>query len=310
VAMRIPFGLSGAGATVQVFFPGATGRAAIDGIPVHFDHVSDDVFEMMGTPILRGRAIDAHDLQTDAHVMVISQTMAGRFWPGQYSIGRYVRLQKPDGTRYEVIGIAEDCKNADYVEAAMPYLYTPLGPDDYGELEMVVKTAADPSSVAGLVRRTLFSLDPGLTMIYFNTLREHVRMALANERISAELVAALGALGLLLAAVGLYGLTSYLVGSRTQEIGIRRALGATRSSILRLMTFRALTLTSLGLAIGLVGAFCVAGLLRSLLFGVAPHSFFVFAVATAVLALVTGSASFVPVLRATRVSPTEALRYE
>lgn len=310
VAMRIPFGLSGSGARLQVFFAGATGRAATDGIPVLFDHVGDNFFEMMGTPILRGRSIDAHDLQTNAPVMVINRTMADRFWPGQDAIGQSVRLQKPDSDRYEVIGIAENSKNADYLEAAMPYLYTPLGLADYGELEMVVKTAADPSAVAGPVRRTLLSLDPGLTMIYFNTLRQHVRMALATERISAELVAALGALGLLLAAVGLYGLTSYLVGSRTREIGIRMALGATRSSILRLVTVRTLALTSLGLAIGLVGAFGVAGLLRALLFGVAPHSFFVFAVATAVLALVAGAASFVPVLRATRVNPTEALHYE
>jgi len=310
VAMRIPFGLSGAGATLQVFVAGATGRAATVGIAVHLDHVSDNFFEMMGTPILRGRAIDPHDLQTDAHVMVINRTMAGRFWPSEDAIGQYVRLQKPDGPRYEVIGIAEDCKNADYVEAPMPYLYTPMGLGDYGELEMVVKTATDPSSVASQVRRTLLSLDPGLTMVYFNTLREHVRMAIANERISAELVAALGALGLLLAAVGLYGLTSYLVGSRTQEIGIRMALGATRSSILRLVTFRSLALTSLGLAIGLAVAFGVASLLRALLFGVAPHNVFVFAIAVAVLALVTGAASFVPVLRATRVSPTEALHHE
>ena len=310
VAMRIPFGLSGSGATLQVFFAGATGRAATEGIPVLFDHVSDSFFEMMGTRILRGRSIDAHDLQTDAHVMVINQTMAGRFWPGRNAIGESVRLEKADGARYQVIGIAEDCKNADYVESPLPYFYTPMGPGDYGELEMVVKTAADPSSVAGPVRRTLLSLDPGLTMVYFNTLREHVRMAIADERISAELVAALGALGLLLAAVGLYGLTSYLVGGRTQEIGIRMALGATRSSILRLVTFRTLALTSLGLAIGLVSAFGVAGLLRALLFGVTPHSFFVFAVATAVLASVAGAASFVPVLRATRINPTEALHYE
>jgi putative ABC transport system permease protein len=310
VAMRIPFGLSGAGATQKVFFAGATGRAATDGIPVGYDPVSDNFFQMMGTGILRGRAIDAHDLQTDAHVMMINRTMAQRFWSGEDPIGQYVRLQKADGDRYEVVGVAQDSKNEDFVEAPTPYFYTPMGLGDYGELEMVVKTGADPSSIAGPVRHTLLSLDQGLTIVYFKTLREHVRLAMADQRISAELIASLGALGLLLAAVGLYGLTSYLVRSRTQEIGIRMALGATRASILRLVMARALALTSVGLAIGLAGAFGVTGALRALLFGVAPHNVFVFAVATAVLALVTCTASFVPALRATRVNPTEALHYE
>jgi putative ABC transport system permease protein len=124
------------------------------------------------------------------------------------------------------------------------------------------------------------------------------------------LIASLGALGLLLAGVGLYGLASYLVGSRIQEIGVRMALGATRASIIRLVMARALVSTSVGLAIGVAGAFGVTGALRALLFGISPHNVFVFAVAIAVLAMVACAASFVPTLRATRVNPTEALRYE
>ena len=124
------------------------------------------------------------------------------------------------------------------------------------------------------------------------------------------MIASLGALGLLLAGVGLYGLASYLVGSRIQEIGVRMALGATRASIIRLVMARALVSTSVGLAIGVAGAFGVTGALRALLFGISPHNVFVFAVAIAVLAMVACAASFVPTLRATRVNPTEALRYE
>ncbi len=310
VAMRIPFGLSGGGFTRKVFFAGATGRAATDGIPVGSDPVSNDFFRIMGTRILQGRGIDAHDLQANAHVIVIDQTMARRFWPNGNAVGDYVHLDKPDGPRHEVIGIAEDSKNEEFIEAPAPYLYTPMGLGDYGELEMVVKTAPNPSSAAGLVRQTLTGLDPGLTIVYSNTLRQHVRLAMASERLSAELVASLGALGLLLAAVGLYGVTSYLVRSRTREIGIRMALGATRTSVLRLVMSRALLLTCIGLAIGVAGALGATGLLRALLFGVAPHNALVFTAGMVVLALAASAASLLPALRATRVNPTEALRYD
>jgi ABC-type lipoprotein release transport system permease subunit len=242
--------------------------------------------------------------------MVINRTMAQRYWPNQDPLGQYVRLQKAEGRRYEVIGVAQNCKNSDFVEASMPYFYTPMGLDDYGELEMVVKTGADPSSAAGLVRHTLRSLDQGLTIVYFKTLREHIRLAMADQEISAELIATLGALGLLLAAVGVYGLTSYLVGTRIREFGVRMALGATRASIIRLAMARALVSTSVGLVIGVASAFGVTGVLRALLFGISPHNVFVFAVAIAVLALVACAASFVPTFRATRVNPTEALHYE
>jgi putative ABC transport system permease protein len=310
VAMRIPFGLSGAGAARKTFFADATGRAATAGVPIRYDPVGDDFFRMMGTRILRGRSIDVHDLQTGAHVIVINRTMARRFWPNQDPIGQYVRLDKPGGHRYEVIGVAENCVNQDFLETAEPYFYTPMGLGNYGELEMVVKTAPDPSGLAPVVRRTLLDLGHGLTIVYFKSLREHVRLAMASERTSAELIASLGVLGLLLAAVGLYGLTSYLVGSRTQEIGIRMALGATRASIFRLVTRRALVLTSAGVAIGLAGAFAVTGVLQALLYGVAPHDIFIFTGAIAVLVFVACAASFVPARRAAKVDPMVALRYE
>jgi putative ABC transport system permease protein len=310
VTMRIPFGLSGAGATQKVFVAGATGRAATDGIPIRYDPVSDNFFQMLGTRILRGRAIDTHDLQTGAHVIVTNQMMAQRFWPRQDPIGQYIALREPSGDQYQIIGIAENCVNQDFLEPPEPYFYTPMGLGDYGELEMVVKTAPDPASLAVAVRRTLLGLGHDIGIVYFKTLREHVRLAMADERISAELIASLGALGLLLAAVGLYGLTSYMVGSRTQEIGIRTALGATRPIILRQVMAHALVLTSVGLAIGLGLAFGVTGLLGALLFGLSPHNVLVFAAAIIVLAFVACAASFIPALRATRINPMQALHYE
>ena len=310
VAMRIPFGLSGAGRREKVFVPGATGRAATEGVPIRYDPVGDKFFQMMGTGILRGRAIDEHDLQAGGRVIVINQMMSQRFWLLQNPIGQHVRLGKPEGDTYEIIGVAENCVNEDFLEPIEPYFYTPIGLGDYGELEMVVKTAANPSSVAPAVRRELLDLGHGLTIVYFNTLREHVRLAMAGEKISAELIASLGALGLLLAGVGLYGLMSYLAGSRTHEIGIRMALGAERRDVLLLVVGQGLKLAFVGVAIGILGALALTRFLSSLLYGVSPVDPLTFIGVSLVLTAVTFAACYIPARRAAKVDPMVALRYE
>jgi putative ABC transport system permease protein len=308
--LRIPFGISGGGATRTVFLPGATGAAATDGVPVGYDPVSDNFFEILGTGILRGRSIDAHDLQTAAHVMVINQVMAQRFWPGQDPIGKHVRLQKADGDLYEVIGIAKNSKNEAFIEDAVPYFYSPMRLSDYGELAMVVKTAGAPSSVVGEVRRTLLSLNKDTEIIYFSTLRQHVRMAMGDQRVAAELTAVLGGLGLILAAVGLYGLTSLLIGRRTHEIGIRMALGAQPANILRMVLGYSAKMALVGVAVGIGAAFMLTGLMKSLLFGVTARDPLTFAGVTILLMLVALAASWVPAWRAMRVDPMVALRHE
>lgn len=308
--MRIPFGLSGSGATRTVFFAGATGSAATEGVPIRYDPVSDRFFEILGTRILRGRPIDARDVQSGAHVMVINQTAAQRFWPNQDPIGKQVRLQKPDGDLYEVIGVAENSKNEAFVEDPLPYLYTPMRPSDYGELAMVVKTEGDPSTVAGEVRRTLLKLNRGVEIIYVSSLREHVRMAMADLRAAVELTASLGGLGLLLAAVGLYGLTSFLVGCRTQEIGIRLALGAQRGEVLQMILGHGAKLAFAGVAIGIAAALALTRLMASLLFGVTAHDPLTFAAVAILLIAVALLACYIPARRAMRVDPIIALRYE
>jgi putative ABC transport system permease protein len=304
--MRIPFSLSGSGATRKVFLPGG----AESGIAVHYDPVSDRFFEMLGTRLLRGRAIDAQDLQTGAQVMVINRTMAQRFWPGQDALGKQLRLDKADGSLYQVVGEVEDAKSNELAEDPMPYLYTPMTSDDYSELVLMVKTNADPSAVATPVRQTLRELNGDVPIIYFATMREHMRLATEEQRTAAGLIVSLSGLGLLLAAVGLYGLTAFLVGRRTQEIGIRMALGAQRAAIFGLVIRHALLLTAVGTIVGAVAAVPATSALRALLFGVRPHDVGAFAIAAVVLAAVACGAALIPALRATRVDPMEALRYE
>jgi len=309
-AMRFPFGMSGSGATRKVFLPGNLASAGAEGATINFDPVGEGYFSVLGTRILHGRAIEQHDLDANAHVMVVNQSMANRSWPNGDPVGQRVRLQRADGDEYEVIGVAEDGKYNDVREDRMPYLFLPMKSDEYGELAMAVKASIDPEALAPAVRRVLRELSHDVPIISLVTLRAHMREALYEERVMAGLIGVMGGLGLLLAAVGIYGLMAFLVGRRTPEIGIRMALGAQRRGIFRLVIGHALRLTAIGTVIGVAGAIAAAQALRSLLFGIAPTDVFTIAIAVAVLAVVAFIAAAVPALSAAKVDPMVALRYE
>jgi len=310
VGMRLPFGLSGSGATHKVFVPGSLGGQDREGVTVNFDPVADRFFEVLGTRLLRGRAIDRHDLDSNARVVVINQQMATRFWPNEDAVGKRLRLEKIDGDPYEVIGVVEDGRYNDFQEDPMPYFFMPMISDDYGEVAMAVKTTADPGSLADPVRKTLRELNHDVAVLQIVSLREHVSQALYDERVMAGLIASLGGLGLLLAAIGIYGLLSFLVGRRTQEFGIRLALGAQRSGIFRLVIGHAVLLTLIGTLIGGVAALAATRMLRSLLVWIAPTDAVSFVAGVAVLFVVGLAAALTPAFSATRVDPMVALRYE
>ncbi len=307
-AMRIPFGLSGGGATKKVFLPNATTASGAEGLSIFSDPVSDSFFEVMGTRLIRGRTISTHEAETDARVMVVNQLMAQRCWPNADPIGKTVRLNKPDGPKYEIIGVVENGIYEDFGENPKPYLFTPIY--DEGEPELVVKTSVPPETVAASVRQTLRDLNKDVPAIRMISLRDHVREAMYAQLTMSTLVAILGSLGLLLAAVGLYGLMSFLVGRRTKEFGVRMALGAQRGSIFRLVIRRALMLSGIGIVLGIAGALVATQVLRGLLFGVAPTDLFSFVAAVLILAAVACGAAFLPALRATLTDPMAALRYE
>ena len=307
-AMRIPFGMSGGGATRKVFLGNLEARALK--APPSILTLWGKEFSVLGTRIVLGRAIEQHDLDVNAHVMVVNQAMANRFWPNGNPVGQRLRLGRSDGDEYEVIGVAEDGKYNDVREDRMPYLFLPMKSDEYGELAMAVKTSVDPEVLAPAVRRVLRELNRGVPIVSLVTLREHMRGALYEERVMAELIGVMAGLGLLLAAVGIYGLMAFLVGRRIPEIGIRMALGAQRGGIFRLVIGQALRLTAIGTVIGIAGAIAAAQAVRSLLFGVAPADIFTIAIAVAVLAVVAFTAAAVPALGAAKVDPMVALRYE
>jgi predicted permease len=309
IALHFPFGMSGGGATRKVFFPGTLSET--EGVTINSDLIGSEYFSVLGTSILRGRAIDQHDVDMKAHVLVVNQSLAHRFWPKQDAIGNRVRLSSVNGTEYEIIGVVEDGKYNDVREDRTPLIYLPLSDEeDYGELAMAVKTKMDPESLAPLVRQTLRGIKREVPILALVTLREHMREALYEQRVIAGAIGGMGALGVILAAIGIYGLMAFLVRRRTPEIGIRMALGARREGILWLVLRHSLFLTAIGAAIGTAGAIAAAQGLRSLLFGVAPTDAATIATAIVVLAIVAIMAAAVPALKAAKVDPMVALRYE
>jgi len=310
VTMRIPFGMSGSGETKKVFAPGSLAGSDREGTTINFDPIAERYFDVLGTRLLRGRAINQHDLDTSAHVVVVNQLMAQRFWPNGDAVGKRLRLEKADGDEYEVIGVAENGKYNDFEESAMPYFFIPMQPDDFSEVSMAIKSSGDAGALAAPVRQILRDINPKSTVLRLITLHDHVRQQLYSERVAAEMIASLGGLGLLLAAVGIYGLMSFLVGRRTQEIGIRLALGAQRGEIFRLMINRALLLTSVGVVIGCAAGVAATRLLKTFLVDVGTTDVFAFAIGVAVLLTVAFAAALLPAVSATRVDPMVALRYE
>jgi predicted permease len=308
IAMRVPFGMSGGGATHKVFLP--EDAAGPEGRTINFDPVADRYFEVLGTRVLAGRVIERQDLNAAAKVGVVNRHMADLLWPGQNAVGHLIRLERADGDEYEVVGVVQDGKYNDLGETTMPYLFLPMRPADYGEIAMAVKTSTEPGAMAATVRKTLREVDKDVDILGMLSLREHVAQALYEQRLASRFVSALGTLGLFLAAVGIYGLMAFVVSRRTQEIGVRLALGAQRGSIFQLVVQRALLLTVIGVALGALGALGSTRVLRSFLIGVEPTDLLVFSLGAGVLLAVGALAALVPALSATRVDPVTALRYE
>jgi len=295
------------------------GRPSDERDNASFDRVSPHYFETIGTRLLRGRVITEEDTPTSPQVAVINQTFARKYLPNQDPIGKHLGFLKP--SEFEIVGVVEDAKYMDargpaYPTFFLPFLQTAKDPklswlerSQYmGDIEL--RVAGRPENLNAEVRRTLAGIDPNLTVLDMKSLSEQVAQNFNQERLAARLTELFGALALILACVGLYGVTAYSVARRTNEIGIRMALGADRKSVLALVLRGALGLIVLGLAIGIPAALAGGRVLASLLYGVKgwdPLTLGLGAVALALCALV---AAFVPARRGTKVDPIIALRYE
>jgi putative ABC transport system permease protein len=274
--------------------------------------VTPRFFRTMGLRQLAGRDFAASDTADSPRVAVISETLARRHFPGQNPIGArlHVFVGDPEGGPYEIVGVVSDIKLTSLAEDMSALVYIPHPQLAIGLMTLVVRTAGDPLSLASGVAGAVHSIDPELPVADVRTMDEVVDATLARPKTVAVLLTAFAVMALVLAGVGVYGVMAYSVAQRTQEIGVRMALGATPQSVFRLVLGHALRLVAAGVVVGLAAAAVLTRLLETLLYNTSPVDPPTFAATAAVLVIVATIATYVPARRGTRVAPVEALRAE
>jgi putative ABC transport system permease protein len=275
------------------------------------DTADEGYFNTMGIPILSGRGFLASDTAEAPRVAVVNEQFAKHYWPGQDAVGKRIRLDSRDGTPVEIVGVTETIKNQNAADYPADFLYLPLAQHPLARMTLMVRSSGDPLQLVQAVKDAVRTLDPNIPMLDTRAYAEYYRnQAIEGPRIAMKMVGAMGLVGLLMAVAGLYGLIAYNVSRRTHEIGIRMALGAGRSEVLRLVMGKGLVLVGIGTALGLAMGFAVERLMNSMLFDVGGVDALAYIVVVPTLFVVTMLAAYVPARRASRIAPTEALRYE
>jgi predicted permease len=280
--------------------------------------VSHGAFEAMGMRLVRGRWFTEADTMASVPVALVNETMARTYWNDPEAVvGGRIRLgSAPARPWATVVGIVADEHHSSVTgiireKFFIPHVQWPVatnGGDPIRSVFLVARTAGDPLTVAGAVRSEIRQMDASLPVANVRSMNEVVAAALATPRLTGFLLGAFAAIALALAAVGIYGVLAYLVSQRTQEIGIRLAIGADRSQVLGMVLRHGLSLAAVGIVLGLIGALALTRLMQSLLYGVGPNDPITFVTVAVVLLFIALMASFLPARRATRVSPTIALR--
>jgi putative ABC transport system permease protein len=269
--------------------------------------ISQGYFSMLGIPIVRGRDFTEEEVHAGAKVAIVTEATARKLWPGEDPIGKILREGKD--TDLEIIGIARDAQVSHLGENAKLYVYLPAGPKEQSELHLMIHGGGGFAAVAAGVREAASGIDPDV-MVEVTRLEDNMEVWRTPARIVAALAGSLGALGLLLASIGVYGVVSYAVSRRTREIGIRMTLGADGRDVMSLMLRQSMRPVLIGGAIGIIGCAGVSWVLSSMLFGISARDPIVFVAVPAFLLGIALLASYVPARRATRVNPIAALRYE
>jgi len=275
------------------------------------DTVDEGYFETMGIPILRGRGFRASDTADAPRVAVVNAQFAKHYWPGADAVGKYIRLDGRGGTPVEIVGVAQTIKYQVTFERPMDFVYMPLAQHPIARMVLMLRSSGDPLQLVKSVKDALRSLDASVPMLETMAYEDfYLNRAVKGPGVAIDLVGAMGVVGLLLTIAGLYGLVAYNVSRRTREIGIRIALGAESSDVLRLVMGKGLVLVGIGAAIGLAMGFAVERLMNSMLFNAGGVDIVAYVIVVPSLFLVTMLAAYVPARRASRIAPTQALRYE
>lgn len=311
LAEHLPLGLNIHSSSVE-----AEGRPKPkegEGFPVDVVSVGPGYFETLGISIPRGRAFDDRDDLSgrDAFfVAMVNETAARRLWPGEDPVGKRLRFTGEGRSWMTVIGVAEDGKYRTLGEEPRSFVYQPSLQDYSSFQTLILAGDGDERALLNEARRLLDEMDPNVPIFDQKTMTEHLSVMLFPARLAAALLAAFGALGLVLASIGLYGVVAASVARQTREVGVRMAMGAQRRDVLRLVLREGMVLTGTGLAAGLGLAFAGARLLRTLLYGIGTGDPLTYAGVAAVLTAVALCANLVPARRATKVDPLVALRYD
>jgi len=273
--------------------------------------VGQDYFTTMGIPLLEGRVFGPQDTNQVLPVAVISETLARRFFPGGSPLGKRFGMDRPEsGYQFEIIGVVKDSKYQSLAEPPEPNAYYIHSQIPFPLNNLVIRYSGSPDALIPQVRRAITEVNRALPIDGVISLSEHIGLSLAQERLVARLATFFGLLALLLACVGLYGVMSYAVARRTNEIGIRMALGAMRGNVIWLVLREALALVGAGVVIGLLASFAATKTVSTLLFGLKPNDPLTIAVAMLLLLAVAALSAYLPARRASRVDPMAALREE
>lgn len=308
-ARRMPLSPFGGGATERVVIPGQDPPQGQDAWTIRATAVGPGYFGTIGTTLVGGRDFTDADRAGAPGVVVISRAMADRFWPGADPIGRqiFVGTQK---VPHEIIGVAQDVKVNNLRETTQPYFYRAYYQRPSGDLTLIARTSTGDVGAASAVREAIRAAEPRLPMLQVMTLKDHLRAATFETEIQAVLVGIMGAVGLMLAVVGLFGVVAYLVGRRAQEFGVRLALGASPGFILWSVLRQGLLMALSGAAIGVAGALAVGRTLSGYFYEVNPADPATLLGSVLVLAIVALAASFLPARRASRTDPVVTLKSE
>ena len=304
-ATHIP--LDGSSAGTSVFAEGST-AARDEGTNVLYSVVGDDFYDAIGSPVLEGRTFRAVDAETDVEPIIVNQAFADKLWPGQSPVGRRLRVGAPDGDLTEVIGVTRTARYERLSESPRPAFAYALTRRQVPRTTVIVRSSADPALLYPEVRRIVKSIDETLPITGLKTLRDHISVSYSAHQGGAFGATSFGVLALLLAAAGLYGVISYSVVQRRREIGVRVALGANTSSVIRMIVSGGARITAIGIIAGIALVVSVGPLLRGMLYETSPRDPFMIAGVSALLALIAFIASSIPALRAVRSNPTSSLR--
>jgi putative ABC transport system permease protein len=277
-----------------------------------FDQVLPNYFQMMGVPLLRGRAFTAQDGRDSPRVAIVNETFVKRYFPNDDPIGRRFTFGDggPNARWITIVGVVRDTKRQGPDQPVRIESWMPLAQMPAGSMEMVLRTTGDPLALSNAAREAVWSLDRDLPIPKIQTMERILSERVAQRRLNMLLLGLFAMAALILAAVGIYGVMSYAVTQRTHEIGVRMALGAQAGDVLRMAIWKGMRLTLIGVALGLAGALALTRVMRSLLFNVSATDPATLALIALLLVVVALIASYIPARRATKVDPLLALRHE